>query len=272
MTAARTHRVDAMEAPPSLLSYEQLEPKIARTIQETLDRGRIDIPGRPARKLVHHINTPEGHLLRDQVARERPRHTVEVGMGTGLSGLYICWGLAKAGQGRHLAIDPYQDGDFWQGAGLALRNQAGCEPIFEWTGEPDDLALPRLLRQGSKFEFALIDGNHRFEAALLDFYYIDKMLAVGGLCVFDDADWPSVWRVVQFARRHRNYEWVQAVPIDRGSLLRPWGWRLRWRRWRTFRRQGWPRREALFRKPYSMVALRKTAENDRPEHFWTGLE
>jgi hypothetical protein len=196
-------------------------------------------------------------------------------MGTGLSGLHICWGLARAAGdgplGRHLAIDPFQTGAFWQGRGLALRDQAGCRDIFQWRGERDDKVLPELLANSEQLQFALIDGDHRFEAAMLDFYYLDKLLPVGGVCVFDDTDWPSVWRVVQFARTHRHYQWLDAVPIDQGPLTRPWGWKLRLRRWQTFRRQNWPLLEAIRRKPYQFVALRKTAEDDRPEHFWTGL-
>jgi predicted O-methyltransferase YrrM len=251
-----------------------LQQQIADTIEKVYRTGQIEMPGRAPRKLTHQINPEEGRMLRDLVARERPASTLEIGMGTGLSGLHMCWGLAKAGVpgAKHTAIDPFQKGDFWQGVGLALRDQAGLTDMFEWIGQRNDVVLPQWVAEGRKVNFALIDGDHRFEAALLDFYYIDKLLPIGGVCVIDDTDWPSVWRVVRFAQRHRGYEWIDAVPIDQGPLTRPWGWKLRRRRLQTFRRQGWPLWEAIRRKPYQFVALRKTNDDEKPEHFWASLE
>ena len=132
--------------------------------------------------------------------------------------------------------------------------------------------MPRLYKAGEKYDFIFIDGDHRFEAAMLDFYYCDKMLPVGGIMVIDDTDWPSVWRVVNFARRHRNYEWVGEIQAAIGPWTRPWGWKLRWKRMQQFKSQGWPVSEALFRKRYQCVALKKVAENNRPEDFWASIE
>ena len=252
--------------------------RIGQRLDGIFKSGEIVVPGKPTQKLVNHVTRTQGNLLRDLVVKADAKRTLEIGMGTGLSGLHICWGLAKVAEqnghdvGKHLAVDPFQDKDYWQSRGLALRDDVGLRDIFEWTGEFDDIALPRLYKAGESFDFIFIDGDHRFEAAMLDFYYCDKMLPVGGVMVIDDTDWPSVWRVVNFARRHRSYEWVGEIKADIGPLTRPWGWKLRWRRVQQFRSQGWPVREALFRPRYQCVALKKVAENDRPEDFWAPLE
>lgn len=249
------------------------EERIRQITQRIYEDGRIELPGREPRALRMNISEKEGEMLRDLVARHKPQRTLEVGMGTGLSGLFICWGLLRAGAGgRHLAIDPYQCGHEWRGLGLQLRDHAGCTEMFEHCAELSEQALPRLVAAKRSFEFIFIDGLHLFEAALLDFYYSDKLLPIGGLCAFDDADTPQVWRVVNFARRHRNYEWVAGVPVPIGPLTRPWGWRNRLNRIRSFRQRGWSTREALRRSPHRLIVLRKTADNDRPYDFWTGLD
>ena len=235
--------------------------------------SEIVVPGKPTQKLVNHMTPAQGLMLRDLVRKAGAKRTLEIGMGTGLSGLHICWGLALVGDGgQHLAIDPFQDKDYWQSRGLALRDDAGLTDMFHWTGEFDDIALPRLLQEEQKFDFILIDGDHRFEATMLDFYYCDKLLRVGGIMVIDDTDWPSVWRVVNFAQRHRNYEWVTSIKADIGPWTRPWGWKLRFKRVQQFRKLGWPVKEALFRPRHQSVALKKVAENDRPEDFWASIE
>ncbi len=77
--------------------------------------------------------------------------------------------------------------------------------------EPNYLALPKLLQSGVQLDFAYIDGWHTFEYALLDFFYIDKMLAERGVVSFNDAGWPSVHKVIKFVLRHRKY-----IEIDSG--------------------------------------------------------
>ncbi|MFO0848059.1 MAG: class I SAM-dependent methyltransferase [Gemmataceae bacterium] len=264
----------AVDTEPTLADRRR---RVEETIRRVVDAKRVDLPDGGAFEIKNCISAPEGEWLADLVARANPRRTVETGMGTGLSGLHIGLGLLRAAErhgtppGRHLAIDPCQQGDFWRGAGLAVRDQAGLADLFDHAGEPAEYVLPRMAAAGERVEFAFIDAYHRFENALLEFFYVDRMLPVGGLCVIDDTDWPSVWRVVRFALTHRGYEWVDALAVDQGPLTRPWGWRLRARRWRQFRRQGWSGWDALTRRPYQAVALRKVQADDRAEDFWAPL-
>jgi len=44
----------------------------------------------------------------------------------------------------------------------------------------DYYALPRLLANGCRADFAYIDGWHTFDHAMLDFWFIDKMMNIGG--------------------------------------------------------------------------------------------
>jgi len=44
--------------------------------------------------------------------------------------------------------------------------------------------------QGERIDFAFIDGAHTFDHVLVDFFYIDRMLNVGGIVAFDDVGFP----------------------------------------------------------------------------------
>lgn len=46
--------------------------------------------------------------------------------------------------------------------------------------------LPELTKEGAEYDFALIDGSHKFEVALLDFIGVDRMLGIGGYVALDD--------------------------------------------------------------------------------------
>jgi hypothetical protein len=57
-------------------------------------------------------------------------------------------------------------------------------------------------------DLAYIDGFHSYEYALLDLFYIDRMLRVGGVVGFNDCDWPAVIPTLHFVQKHRHYEAV----------------------------------------------------------------
>lgn len=255
----------------TMTDTQGLQERIATTVEGIFRAGNFNSIGRKE-EMNMAVSHEEAGLLRDLVVKCGAKNTLEVGMGTGLSGSHICWGLLKNGGGQHTAIDPYQQGPDWNGLGLALRDHLGLQGMFDWVCERSDQALPAMVREGRQFDFAFIDGNHRFEGALVDFYYVDQLISVGGVVLFDDADWPSVRRAVNFARRHRNYEQIGGSKIDLGPLTRVWGWKMRAARRKRFEKTGWPAEEANRPQPYETVALRKTAEDDRGWKFWASLE
>jgi predicted O-methyltransferase YrrM len=261
---------------PPTLSAEQAAERI-KQIESTVDgiykAGKIDIPKtKRLDGMGGTISAPEGQTLRELVRDLKPTRTIEVGAGTGLSAVYICMGLLDNGGGFHSVIDPYQDKD-WDCCALALMELCGVSDMTDWIMERSDQALPLMVREGEKIDFVFIDGSHRFEHAFIDFYFTDQLLPVGGVVAFDDADWPTVRRVVNFATRHLGYEWVTGSKVDLGPLTRPWGWKFRSNRRKRFMKYGWPAREANHPAPYETIALRKTSEgNTNDWHFWASLE
>lgn len=261
--------------PPSL-TKDQIAQRIVdiqKVIGAIYDNQRIDVPNTPLRPGMGGTISPnEGQLLRNLIREYKPKRTVEIGMGSGLSGLHLCWGLLEEGGGYHTAIDPYQHGRDWQCCALGVRDAANCGDMFDWICEPSDQALPMMVRENEKVEFVFIDGSHRFEAALMDFYYTDQLLPVGGIVAFDDADWPAVRRAVNFALRHRDYKIVNVSKVELGPLTRPWGWKQRMSRRKRYKEFGWPANEANRPAPCETIVLQKMGEDDRHWRFWETLE
>src|SRR5829696_5897209 len=56
------------------------------------------------------VYAAEGEALREWVLREGATRTIEIGLGYGISALYICEGLLGNDEptARHVALDPYQ--------------------------------------------------------------------------------------------------------------------------------------------------------------------
>jgi len=75
--------------------------------------------------------------------------------------------------------------------------------------------LPELAAKGYRIQFAFIDGAHTFDHVLIDFFYVDQMLEVGGVIVFDDVYFQAVNAVLRFVLSNRDYELVEMLEFAR---------------------------------------------------------
>jgi len=142
--------------------------------------------------------------------------TLETGMAYGISTLAIGSVHQERGEGTHIAIDPAQDTHF-KGIGKLNMERAGLEERVRVLVRRADAALPMLRDEGVRLDFGLIDGRHLFDFALLDFFYIDRMLDVGGIVAFHDTWKPGVAEVVAFVSANRAYE--PLAQVDHGLTV-----------------------------------------------------
>jgi len=116
---------------------------------------------------------------------------------------------------RHIVIDPAQNAvAYWHGVGLANLERAGYRGFVEFIEKPSQIALPELVSAGRRIDFAFIDGEHTFDHVLVDFFFVDQLLNVGGIVVLDDAGWPSIRSVARFVASNRSYKVVAHVGCD----------------------------------------------------------
>jgi predicted O-methyltransferase YrrM len=152
-----------------------------------------------------YMDRAEGALLQRMIAEVRPTTTLEIGMAYGVSSLFICEALSHLQhRATHIVMDPFQ-GQMWRNIGLRNVRTAGYGEMLRFFAERSEYCLPRLLQQGTQVQVALIDGVHTFDQCALEFYYIDRMLPVGGVIIFDDVSWPAVRRAVRYVLSHGTY-------------------------------------------------------------------
>ena len=159
------------------------------------------------------IHRPYAEGLYEMVRRANPAVVIEVGMAFGVSSLAILTALGD-GQGKLISIDPVQSSD-WKGCGRAAVERAGFGVRHGLIEDYDYNALPRLLASGVKCGLAYIDGWHTFDHAMLDWWYLDKMLPMNGVVGFNDCGWPAVDKAIRFMLSHRKYTEVDAgLPVE----------------------------------------------------------
>ena len=146
------------------------------------------------------VTPAEADALRGWVEREGARQTIEVGLGYGVSALAVCEGLRANGAGggaRHVVIDPFQETRFG-GAGLRLLEEADMAPLVELHPEESQLVLPRLVTEGRRFDLAVLDAGHRFDAVFVDLVYLGRLVRPSGIVFVDDYQLPAVARAASF--------------------------------------------------------------------------
>ena len=211
-------------------------------------------PGVP---LKDHMDPEEGDIIVSAFRAAKPSVSVEVGMAYGIATLFACDALAAVSpSARHIVLDPFQHTQ-WNGIGLRNIERAGYGHFVELREEKSEVGLPRLLSEGTKIDAAIIDGWHTFDHTLIDFFYVNKLLNVGGIVVIDDTDMPAIQKVARHILTYPCYE-LFGQAGGPGPTISPVGAARRFLAYdlgiSTLRR-GWDIPRAM--------AFRKIAEDDR---------
>ena len=159
------------------------------------------------------ISREEGELLQRVIGVLKPKISLEIGLAYGISTLFICEALKKVGANKHIVIDQDQS-TLFKGIGLKNLGQAGYGELIEFIEEPSEIALPELLTRKTRVDFAFIDGWHTFDHTLLDFFYVNMMLNVGGIVAFDDTTLSSISELCRFISRYPCYRIFSYLPSD----------------------------------------------------------
>lgn len=214
---SRRQYLDAVRARLKQKREARPLPAILQTIFET---RQVIAPDGTARPLHSHIDRPSALILQHLVREARATRVIEVGFAYGISSLTIAAVIAQTPGVTYDIIDSSQSRK-WEAIGVENMRRAGYADLYTLHEAKSERVLPRLLEAGQRCNFAFIDGNHTFDHALIDFFYINKMLDVGGIVVFDDAPMNSIRQVCAHVATYPAYERVPtptAVVLDGETL------------------------------------------------------
>lgn len=189
--------------------------RIRSVIDRVMREGRtiadLDSSGREIFPIA--IDAAEGKTLRSWVIQERAVKTIEIGLGYGISTLFICEGLLSSGNrnAHHVALDPYQANGF-KNCGLQLLEEAEIRDMVEWYAQESQIALPRFVSEGREFDFAFVDGSHLFDRVFLDLVYLGRLVRPGGVILADDFQAPAVARAVSFCLTNLGWKLEETSP------------------------------------------------------------
>ncbi len=164
------------------------------------------------------IRKYKAEFIAQLIQKHHLKKTLETGFAYGCSAAYII----DATKSKHIAIDPSPE--IWGNLGFKNLEKLGFEKYLTFIKNFSHLALPRLLEEGTRLDFAFIDGNHMFEYIMVDFHFVDKMLEIGGYILFDDAWMRATQLVASFIRNNReDYKEIKPKPENYTILFQKIG-------------------------------------------------
>jgi predicted O-methyltransferase YrrM len=188
-------------------------------LDRIVQTGRTILPSGDEVEATGYVDPSCGALLQEVIRAVRPAVAVEVGLAFGISTLYILEALKETGGDKLIGMDPAQHDNHWRGGGMHNIRQAGYESLYEFHESASQQVLPKLAAEGQRIDFAFIDGWHTFDHTLIDFFYIDQILKVGGILVFDDVSYPPIRRVCDFILTNRDYDLYDCVRLKTNNSL-----------------------------------------------------
>jgi predicted O-methyltransferase YrrM len=241
-------------------------------LAEIMNSGSTILPNGEIVPVHSGSDSQSGTFLQEMIDHVHPSHSLEVGLAFGVSTLFILDAIRKY-NGRLIGMDPAQNDSTWRGGGLHNIKRAGYDGSYEFHEDVSERVLPKLLQRGERLDFAYIDGWATFDHVLVDFFYIDRMLQVGGVIVLNDVGFPSIKRVCDFILTNRGYE-----VLDQIRSNEPRGMRNRFKQFSAkvfhpfVRTDKTPSKETMkienqISEAY-FLAIKKVSEDDRRwDHF-----
>jgi predicted O-methyltransferase YrrM len=168
---------------------------------------RLDLP--QGKRYVS-VSKAEGKFIHQWIQEHQLQATLEVGLGYGASAA----SMLAAHDGVHTSIDPFQEQNF-QNKGLENLETFGYQDRVVFYKDFSHKVLPKLHAERKKYDFILIDGDHRFDSIFIDFYYADLLLAQNGYILFHDSWMRSIQLVASYIRHNRsNYVQIRSVGLN----------------------------------------------------------
>ncbi|MFC1934581.1 class I SAM-dependent methyltransferase [Chloroflexota bacterium] len=222
-------------------------------LDEIMHSGYTWSPDGNRVKVDDAISLEEGAFLQKIIRDINPIECVDIGLGYGVSSLFICDALAKTPNASLITIDPKQfssekgigfnNRKERKGIGLYNLEKAGYQKMTHFYEAQSHLVLPKLEDQGVRIDFAFIDGWHTFDYTLIDFFYVDRLLNVGGVVAIHDTNREAIRKVCRFIITNRSYSVFRCSTEQMAFSNMP----IRWVIWRIA--QLLPKRVRYLLKP-----------------------
>jgi hypothetical protein len=174
-------------------------------IEAFIDR-LYNADSRPPNYLSGAVRKHEIKLLVRLFLRHRPSHSVEWGLGSGISASAFSYARSFLGlSNQHVVLDPFQV-ECAGGWGLKCLEEFQRRQFVDFLPISSEEFLVQSRKQGRKFDFAFIDGAHDVGHKLADACLVADVISEGGMVSFHDSFFRSSSLAIKYLVEDRGFE------------------------------------------------------------------
>jgi predicted O-methyltransferase YrrM len=177
------------------------------------------------------LSPKEGIFIYNFLKEKNLSKTIETGLAYGVSASYIIAATEK----QHIAIDPYQQ-EGYKNLGLDNVQKLDLAQHLQFENDLSHNVLPRLLKENKQFDFALMDGAHKFDQIFVDFYYLDLLLEKRGYIFIHDTWMRSTATLLSWIKNNKKSYYFHKSPLQSFAIIQKVGPDIRaWHHFKSFK-------------------------------------
>ena len=194
-------------------------------LKKVLSENKFTYEGKDV-ELIDGIPIEEVEMIYDVMSEYKPKSSLEIGLCHGISSMAICDNLKESNGVNHI-IDPGLKVNRY---GINNLERAGLKDNFIHYDDVSEVVLPQLLQGDLKVDFVFMDGWLTLDHLMLDFFYIDKILNIGGIVMFDNCEMSSVKEAFNYFSQYPSYHELTSYLyrcrylIKQSGDKRNWNW------------------------------------------------
>jgi len=179
-----------------------------KSLENIFETNTIEVDDLGERIPLHsNTSLEQGIFLQKIFDAIKPKKSIEIGFAYGISTMFILEKHRESGspEKAHMVIEP--DGS-WGNAAIHNIQKEGLIEYLEVRKDVSDKVLPQLYHENYRIQYAYVDTLKQFDVVMQDFYFINKMLDVGGVIILDDCGggYPGIQRVARFINSLPHYK------------------------------------------------------------------
>ena len=196
-------------------------------LKKVLSENKFTYEGKDV-ELIDGIPIEEVEMIYEVMSEYKPKSSLEIGLCHGISSMAICDNLKESDGVNHI-IDP---GLRINKYGINNLEKAGLKDNFIHYDDVSEVVLPQLLQDDFKVDFVFMDGWLTLDHLMLDFFYIDKILNIGGIVMFDNCEMSSVKEAFNYFSQYPSYHELTSYLYRCRYLIKESGDKRNWN-WHT---------------------------------------
>ena len=196
-------------------------------LKKVLSENKFTYEGKDI-ELSDGIPIEEVEMIYDVMSEYKPKSSLEIGLCHGISSMAICDNLKESNGINHI-IDPGLKVNRY---GINNLERAGLKDNFIHYDDVSEVVLPQLLQGDLKVDFVFMDGWLTLDHLMLDFFYIDKILNIGGIVMFDNCEMSSVKEAFNYFSQYPSYHELTSYLYRCRYLIKESGDKRNWN-WHT---------------------------------------